>query len=160
MALLIYGKTVCSLCGRVIEQNEPTCSFPPFVVNESDPCFVFSDGAFHEACVHKHKHGADALRRIDEWASRVGPGKRKCVVCRLEVVDPDDYLLFEHLSEREGDPLRAFNYTHLHKSCLPRWEIRPRFVELASAALASGFWEGPYLARLLSELDVGRKPQR
>jgi hypothetical protein len=154
MALLIYGKSVCSLCDRVIKQEEPTCSFPPFVVNELDPCFVFSDGAFHETCVRKHKHGADALRRVDEWASKVGPGKRKCVVCKTEVTDPDDYLLIEHLSDREGDPLRAFNYTHLHKSCLPKWDSRLRFIELANAMLASGSWKGPYLAWLIKEVEA------
>ena len=156
MALLIYGKSVCTLCGKVIKQNEPTCSFPPFVMNELDPCFVFSDGAFHEDCVSKHAHGADALDRVNEWDSRVGPGKRKCVVCKTEVTDPDDYLLIEYLTDRESDPLRAFNYTHLHKSCLPGWASRSRFIELANAELAVGSWGGPYLARLVREIETGQ----
>ena len=157
MALLIFGKSVCSLCGRVIKQEESTCSFPPFVVNELDPCFVFSDGAFHETCVHEdeHEHGVEALRCVDEWASRVGPGKRKCVVCETEITDPDDYLFIERLLGRDSDPLRAFNYTHLHKSCLPRWESRSRFIELANAALASDSWKGPYLAHLIGEMENG-----
>jgi hypothetical protein len=154
MALLIIDKSVCSLCGLVIKQGEATCSFPPFVMNELDPCFHFSDGAFHEACVRAHKHGADVLRRVDEWASRVGPGKRKCTVCKTEVTDPDDYLLIEHLSDREGDPLRTFNYTHLHKSCIPRWESRWHFLEPAWAVLVSGSWKGPYLARLIKEVEA------
>ncbi|MBL8297957.1 MAG: hypothetical protein JNN30_06350 [Rhodanobacteraceae bacterium] len=154
MALLIYGKSVCALCGRVINQNELTCSFPPFVVNELDACFVFSDGAFHEACVRKHMHGIDALRRVDEWASRVGPGKRKCIVCEMEVADPDDYLLIDHLSDREEDPLREFNYTHLHRSYVQKWNSRSRFVDLAAAALASDSWKGPYLIRLIEEIGA------
>jgi hypothetical protein len=159
MALLIYGKSVCSLCGRVILQDELTCSFPPFVMNERDPCLVFSDGAFHEACVRNHKHGADALRRADEGASRVGPGKRKCVVCKTEVTNPDNYFLIEHLSDREDDPLREFNYTHLHKSCLPRWDGRFQFIELGNAALAAGSWKGPYLVRLIEEVGRGSSPR-
>ena len=153
MALLIYGRSACSLCGQVMKQEDPTCLFPPFVMNELDPCFEFSDGAFHDACVRKHKYGADALRRVDEWFSKVGPGKRKCVVCKSEVTDPDDYLLIEHLSDREGDSLQAFNYTHLHKSCLSRWDNRSCFIELASVALTSGSWKGPYLAWLIEKVE-------
>jgi predicted nucleic acid-binding Zn ribbon protein len=155
MALLIYGKRVCSLCGKLIKQEDPSCSFPPFVVNELDPCFLFSDGAFHEACVLKHKHGVDAIRRVEEWAANVGPGKRKCVVCKTEITDPDDYLLIEHLSDREGDPMREFNYTHLHKSCLSRWEGSSRFTDLANATLASNSWKGPSSLDLLRRSKLG-----
>lgn len=156
MALLICGKSVCSLCEQIIKQDEPTCSFPPFIANEFDPCFVFSDGVFHESCIFKHKHGSDALRRVDEWSSRVGPGKRKCDVCKTEVSDPDDYLVIVRLSDREGDALWEFNYTHLHKSCIPNWDRGARFVSLAKAVLASGYWKGQYLFRLIEEIE--RKP--
>jgi hypothetical protein len=152
MALLFYGKSVCSLCGKVIDETTPVRSFPAFILNELDPCFLFSDASFHEACVNEHPYGIDVLRRFDEWHSKVGPGKRICVVCKEEIISPDNYLLIEHLSDRESDPLRVFNYTHLHKSCIPRWKSRSRFIELANAALASGFWKGYYLNKIINEL--------
>jgi hypothetical protein len=154
MALLLFGMSKCPLCGQVIEQGQSTWSFPAFVLNELDPCFFFSDGAFHEQCVLKHKLGAYVHQRVEEWASRVGPGKRKCAVCKAEVTDPDDYLQIEHLSDREGDPLRIFNYTHLHKSCLPIWESRQHFIELATAVLTLGSWKGCYLAQLIKEMKA------
>ena len=152
MALLIFGKTVCPLCDRVIKSGESTHSFPAFVVNEKDPCFIFSDCAFHEECVRQHKLGAYATQRVEGWVSKVGPGKRKCVVCQNEVTNPDDYLLVEHLSDDANDPLRAFNYTHLHKSCLPKWKSRDYFVGLVNKVIASGRWQGGYLAHLLNEI--------
>jgi hypothetical protein len=158
MALLLRGKSECSLCGQIIKDEDIASVrlFPAYVLNELDPCFLFSDASFHETCVSKHPYGSYAIRRAEEWYSKVGPGKRKCVVCAEEVIDPDNYLLIEHLSDREGDPLRAFNYTHLHKSCIPKWGERLRFIELVNAAVVSGLLKSPYFDRLINEIrDIG-----
>jgi hypothetical protein len=155
MALLLYGKSKCPLCGHVIKESEPAYCFPAFVVNELDPCFFFSDGVFHEVCLKQHPHGSDAIRSAEEWYSRVGPGKRKCVVCKEEVVDPNNHLLIERLSGQRADPLHAFNYTHLHKSCISKWEERLRFIDLVKATLASGAWKGAYLNVIINELERG-----
>jgi hypothetical protein len=154
MALLIFGKTQCGLCNRVLEQGEAVRSFPAFAVNEQDPLLLFSDGSFHQACLDADKRKNDVLYRVEELVANTGPGKRACAVCKAQVTDPDDYLLIGHLSDREADPLRQFNYTHLHKSCLPRWEKKELFGRLARAALTSRFWRGNYLNNLLKDLKL------
>jgi hypothetical protein len=154
MALLIFNQSKCSLCGKLITKAEPTCSFPAFVTNQLDPCWVFSDGAFHEACVLKHEHGPNALRRADEWGANIGPGKRQCLVCKTEVTDPNDYVLIEHLTDDDQNALKAFNYSHFHQSCLHDWKDRLALIELIKAANTSGTWQGPYLDQLLSAIDI------
>lgn len=151
MAILLLGKTVCSLCGQVIKADERRRSFPAFVANEEDPLFLFSDASFHEDCLRRDKRGRHAIERVEERAYNVGPGKRKCAVCGLEVTDPDNYIFIEHLSDHKSDPLREFNYTHLHKSCVGKWGRKAEFVRLVEAALAAGRWRGKYLAQLLEE---------
>jgi hypothetical protein len=152
MTILLYGKSKCPLCGQVINETEPVYCFPAFVINELDPCFFFSDAAFHEVCLKQHPYGSSAIRSAEEYYSKVGPGKRKCVVCKEEVTDSDDYFLIGRLSDRNGDPLRAFNYTHLHKSCIPKWRERLRFIDAAKAALTLGVWKGRYLNEVIDEL--------
>jgi predicted nucleic acid-binding Zn ribbon protein len=152
MALLIFDQSKCTLCGKPITKNEPVCSFPAFVTNELDPCLAFSDGAFHEACVLKHEDGPRAISRADEWGANTGPGKRKCAVCKKEITDHNDYLLVEHLSDDDNNGLKAFNYTHLHKSCIPNWKDRLTFIDLINAANTSNLWEGPYLGQLISAI--------
>lgn len=154
MALIIYGKSSCSLCGQTIERDDAVVSFPAFVVNELDPCFALSDGSFHEACLHKDVRAGEALRRVEEWAAHVGPGKRQCAVCGMQVVDPDNYILIEHLSERDDDPLSFFNYVHLHRTCIPKWDARVRFDALAKDRLASGAWKGSYLPHLIEQIGA------
>jgi hypothetical protein len=123
-------------------------------MNEADPCFLFSDGAFHQACVRQHPQGHEALRRLQQWSLNVGPGKRRCAVCQKEVTDPGDYLLIEHLSSRPSDPLAAFNYTHLHQSCLPKWSNRLQLIELIRQEMNAGTWKGPYLSQLRQALEI------
>lgn len=154
MALLFIGSTLCTLCDKVVNEGDSYQSFPAFIMNELDPCFIFTDGAFHEACVRNHAQGADALRRVDEWKLNVGPGRRKCAVCGHQVTEPDDYLLIGKLSDCENDPLRLFNYTHLHRSCVSRWNRASAFVDLASAALGSGSWKGGWLAQLIEDVKA------
>jgi hypothetical protein len=42
MALVIRGKTICHLCGRVIKEGDAIESFPPLVVDAADPLAAFS----------------------------------------------------------------------------------------------------------------------
>lgn len=156
MALLFLGKTVCQLCKQVIMEGDLTISFPAFIVNEADPCYLFSDGAFHSKCVQNNNIGKQAIQRFDEWRAKVGPGKRKCGVCQLEITDPDNYLLIEGLSGDITSPLHAFNYTHLHKSCIPKWVLRDNFVAAAKNSLDSGQWKGHHIPYLLSQLGIAK----
>ena len=153
MALLFFGKTICPLCEQVIVQGDSTISFPAFITNEADPCFVFSDRAFHTKCVRNNDLGEIAVQRFSEWQSKIGPGKRKCTVCQLEVTQPDNYLVIEELSNDVSSPLHIFNYTHLHKTCIPKWELRDNFIEAAKNVIESKQWKGGYLSHLIHEIE-------
>jgi len=156
MALLFFGKTVCPLCARIIRDGESVFSFSPFVLDESDPCFFFSDKAFHLKCVEGNQIGGEAIQRFEEWKSKTGPGKRKCSVCELEITDPDNYLLIESLSVDSANALYGFNYTHLHKSCISNWPMKKAFVLAGKSAIESGQWKGSYLPYLVKQIDAAR----
>src|SRR2546427_3362411 len=81
LPILIRGKTVCSLCGRVINEGEEVTMFSAFIPNELDPLLIFHDGAFHAGCFRRHPLSAEADRRCNESLERTGPGHRKCTVC-------------------------------------------------------------------------------
>jgi len=49
MALLIPGKTVCSLCGKPIHVSSEATAFPAFL-RSGHPLGRFSDAAFHTTC--------------------------------------------------------------------------------------------------------------
>jgi len=154
MAMLIRGKSICQLCGKAIEASDRACAFPHFIMNEIDPCFIFSDGAFHESCVLQNRDGPAAIRHAEEFFLKTGPGKRTCAVCNNEIKDHKDYLLIGFLSDDYNNPLRLFNYTHLHKSCIPRWANKDKFVQSAQASLTSGKWRGNYLVSLLKDIKT------
>ncbi|WP_157597797.1 MULTISPECIES: hypothetical protein [unclassified Rhizobacter] len=154
MALLFVGRTLCPLCGIVIKEGEKAHVFPPFVMNSKDVCFDLSDAAVHATCLDADKRREEALRRVVERVEKVGPGKRKCVVCALEIIEPEDYLFIDYLANAVTHALGRFNYTHLHKSCAPRWGESRGFVKLASEAIASDAWGGPYLAFLLRDIKA------
>ncbi|HJQ59196.1 MAG TPA: hypothetical protein VJ890_19980 [Vineibacter sp.] len=153
MAILTIGMP-CSLCGERIEERDPVAMFPAFISNELDPCYQFSDGAFHEACFRAHAHAADMLRLVETLFSKSGPGKRQCAVCRNEILHYTEYVSTEYLSGRDGDPLHTFNYFHFHRACLANWESRQRFIDVARAAIASGSWKGPSLAWLIDQMEA------
>jgi hypothetical protein len=156
MALLIEGSTTCGICGLLIENGASATLFPAFALNENDRCYPYSDGAFHSKCIQQQQNGDIALRELDNWKAQVGPGKRTCVVCGKQVITPDDYVFIEHMTSDEESPLRRYNYTHLHRHCVPAWVNFIEFTKLASEEIQSGAWGGKYLERLLRQLHLAR----
>src|SRR5438034_11391672 len=63
MALLIRGKTKCSLCGQVITDGEEVMSFGPFVTNRRDPLLRYSDQSFHAAHFWRQPDAEKAMAR-------------------------------------------------------------------------------------------------
>lgn len=154
MAILIRGVTVCSLCGCVISECDEAVVFPAFAQSTADPYFEFSDGSFHTNCLLKANRGSEAIGRVEQRLARTGPGRRKCVVCQLEVLSPDDYLLIDFLGDLGADPLAEFSYTHFHRSCIWHWPHQAEFVALARSAIATAHWNADYLRKLVDEISV------
>lgn len=49
MALIFPGKTTCSLCGKVIFNEDEIVGFPAFIP-KSHRLHQFSEGVFHKSC--------------------------------------------------------------------------------------------------------------
>ena len=153
MGMTFLGLSKCVLCGRVLQEGEDLHGFPAFVSNESDPLYRYSDAGLHTACLEADPLGMAATRFIEEeWSRKTGPGRRQCVVCGIEPASYDEYEGWGYLTSAP-EPLSKFNFTHLHKSCVPRWEARSEFVGLAKAMIASGRWKGDWLARVVSAVE-------
>jgi len=154
MAVLLRNKTICPMCGRLIEEGEDTSLFPHFILNENDPLYEFSDSACHTACLASHPLGQALALASEANAEHTGPGKRRCAVCGAEILDPDDYLLIGYLGDPTRNGIAEFNFTHLHKSHLAQWRDADRFLGLAKEMLASGRWKGPALLMLVQKIEA------
>lgn len=156
MAIIIRGKTKCAGCGELLRDGDEVVSFSPFVSNQLDPLWKFSDAAFHATCFRQEPLAEKARQRHDELRNYTGPGKRRCIICGKEITNPDHYFSMGHLMEDAEHPLSRYNYVQAHRSCLPRWSERSHVVKLIEDLKKSGAWRGPALDSLLSEL---KRPQ-
>lgn len=152
MALIFLGKSKCSLCGMVLEEGQDITAFPAFVSNELDPLLLFNDAAFHRECFNNHPLAKEAETRRREIGERLGSGNRSCVVCKRQIMDPDDYLAIGHLTADPFHPLYRFNYTQAHLSHLKDWVDLPLVYELLTNLKESSGWRGRSLDYLLADL--------
>src|ERR1043165_2395557 len=141
MAILIDGMP-CGICGRAMSAREELVSFPPFVANEADPLFPFSDGVFHNDCFDAHPLSRVTRARLMEMQSHTDPKSRRCVVCQRLITDPDDFVSVGHLTDDTPSWLHALNYSCLHRSCIPLWSERTAVVTYLEEQLALGNWRG------------------
>lgn len=119
--------------------------FSPFVANERDPLFIFSDGVFHEECVDQHPLGSTALAVHQETVERLAPSRRLCDACGCLIVDPDDYFTTGYLTSDPADPLHAFNFVQLHRSHFSVWPRMTELRRLLEEERARGRWQGATL---------------
>lgn len=153
MAIFIVGKTQCPLCEQIIEEGEEIVSFPPFIPNDLDPLWIFSDGVFHAACFYREPLANKAVLRYEELRQKNGPGNRICVVCSSEIKDPDEYITLGHLTEDEKHPLFKYNYAQVHRSCLSKWSEVPFLCQEIRQLSQSGTWGGKALEKLIADLS-------
>ena len=50
MAIVLRGKTHCSICDSVISQTDEVVSTSHFIADENDPFWKYSDSAMHRCC--------------------------------------------------------------------------------------------------------------
>ena len=153
MAILLLGKSKCGLCGEVIRAEEDACAFPAFGLNNANAMAVFSDGVFHRSCVEADARYYALAELLREWEANTGPGRRKCDECGNQIVTPDDYVFVDWLTEDVAAPLHAFNFTHLHGSCLPRWRRKEEFLAAARGVLASKEWSDSGLDQIVGKIE-------
>jgi hypothetical protein len=155
MAILLRGKTRCPICRKVIEEGDEAVTFPHFILNGKDPLSALSDSACHSACVNAYPLGPAMLATAEDYYNNTGPGKRTCVVCGNQVLNPDDYLLIGYLGDPSTELLGRFNYTHLHKSHIRSWNRADEFLSLARAAVDAGRWQGSALTEIIQAIEAG-----
>jgi len=56
MAMVIVGKTNCSLCGRVLADGDDFVSTTHFIADETDPFWRYSDSGMHRPCFLDWEH--------------------------------------------------------------------------------------------------------
>ena len=61
MAIVVRGKTGCSICQNIFGADDDIVSTPHFIWNESHPLWRFSDSGMHRSCFIAWPH-ADAFR--------------------------------------------------------------------------------------------------
>ena len=52
------------------------------------------------------------------------------MVCREEILNPDDYLSVGHFSDDFKASIYRFNYAQFHKQCVPQWSEVGYFLQL------------------------------
>ncbi len=152
MALFIPGMQ-CVLSGRTITSVNEAVMFPPFVSNEADELFVFSDAVVHADIFREHPLASRAQARYEEFHERMAPANRLCVACGQRITDPDDYLCLGHLIADSTQALHRFNYAHFHRSCLSRWPELPVLICELKMLSATGAWKGVGLEQLIREIS-------
>lgn len=151
MATFIPG-IMCAICERPIHSRSEAVAFPPFVANEADPLFIFSDSVVHADEFRAHPLAPEVNARLAEALERTQPAHRVCKICGERVANPDDYLGLGHLVEDAEHPLYQFNYGHFHRSCLLNWRDLKQLVAELQALDSSGAWKGESLRKAIATL--------
>jgi hypothetical protein len=71
MAIVIRGKSVCHLCGNVIEPSDAILLFPPALF---DPCSALAhlnDSGVHRRCIEESPDYDDARRALENYVARL-----------------------------------------------------------------------------------------
>ena len=122
--------------------------FSPFVSNEADPLWPFSDGTFHRVCLQKDEHGELAIAMSSEVNSSRTDHRR---------AGGRTYFTTAVVTSARTDPLFAYNNLRIDPASLPvasegERAVAVRFLDLLVTALAEGRVKGLGLDRLVREL--------
>jgi predicted nucleic acid-binding Zn ribbon protein len=155
MAIFVPG-IPCPVCGKPILATDEKVMFSPFVANEADPMFLFSDGVFHEKCFHWHPLAATVEFYYHQFTAQNKMANRKCLVCHEAINDPNDYLAFACLTSDSSNSLFPYNFARFHRSCLNRWPELPNITGILKDQFASGVSKGKgmeWVLRILQEAE-------
>jgi hypothetical protein len=151
MAIFIPGM-LCPVSGRRIDSAADAVMFGPFVNNEADPLYIFSDAVVHVEAFKNHPLGQKARARFIEASDAASPANRACYVCGRLISDPDNYVGLGHLVEDVTMSLHKFNYAHFHRSCFSEWPHADDLVQQLQTLDLSERWRGAGLKRLIATL--------
>ncbi len=156
MALAIIGVSRCGVCEELVTSSDELVQFPPFVSNEADRLYFFSDSTFQQKIVENHELGAWAVSFLNEFESVSGPQGRLCAHCGFQILDFRDCFSIGVVSSSIASPLAFFNNVQLHVSHIRLWEHTLRCHAVFSEAIVTGELSGRAAMQIVNELrDVG-----
>ena len=138
MSILIFGITICPICGKPIFEEEPYYLFPAFVINILDPLYYFNDNAFHEKCLSENPLSQVAKSFSISCIERNKPANRICLIRGNLITDFRDHVSLGLFSTNKSNELYPFNYSHIDKRNIPDWKGKVLFRQKLEN-LASGF---------------------
>jgi hypothetical protein len=154
MAIIMRGKTSCSICGQVINDADDIVAFSPFMANDADPLSVFNDAAYHAECFAVHPLAQRCRSVYDDTRTRLGPGQRICCVCGEEIDNVDEYFTFGCLTSDDDSAFHKFNWVQLHRSCITSWRSFDDITTLLDEGLHSGELKGAAIENIMSEMKT------
>jgi hypothetical protein len=149
MAIFVPGMS-CSVCRKVIGEDEDPTLFPPFTGNEADELYLFNDAVVHEDCLARHPLRSKLELRM-ELFDRARP-PYSCAVCTRNIRDPDEFVPLGFLSDDVTTPWYELNYAGTHRACLKEWPRLSALIAFVDSQIASGAWRGPGMTRFSAQL--------
>jgi|SRR5262249_14994726 len=70
MALIIFGKSRCSLCGTVLAAGEDLVATTHFIADETDPLWRYSDSGMHRRCFLAWEHRPNFVAKYNAIAGQ------------------------------------------------------------------------------------------
>jgi hypothetical protein len=153
MALVLLGKSICTICDEVLDAGQEIDGFAAFQVNKLDSLGRFSDAAFHHECLVHHPSYEMLQKRMVFRDSKIGPGNRKCAVCSEQMETHMDYFALGYLVEELKSPAYDLNYFQAHRSCLSNWSELETLRQRLSTLVSSDEWQGPGLEAPLAVIE-------
>jgi hypothetical protein len=71
MALILRGKTECSICNSVINNEDQVVATTHFISDSNDPLWRFSDSVIHKSCFLNWKHKQDFINKYNETHGKI-----------------------------------------------------------------------------------------
>jgi hypothetical protein len=113
MALVIRGKTKCSVCGLLLETDQDIVCFPHFL-QPDHPLWRFSDSAMHNRCYERwghHDFFETVLRKRSQiWDDR--PKHLKLTADEIDALSAEDRAQFwgavDAWSAKAAEEIRDF----------------------------------------------------
>lgn len=155
MGILILNKTSCPICNCNIMDYDDFFTFPSFVINKKDPLYFYSDMSFHSKCLEKEPLGLISKKFAKMFERAIRPEFRVCIIGGGYINNQNDHIFIDYLTSNENDFLYQFNFAHIDKNNLHKWEKKNELIFQLNTFLESKLWDDNnfgYLSKLIKSL--------
>jgi hypothetical protein len=71
MALVLIGKTKCSICEETLMEGDDLVATTHFIADRADPLWRFSDSAMHRKCFATWNHRAEFIAKYNATVGKI-----------------------------------------------------------------------------------------